>query len=86
MWEMQMDKQNVTLSLPKSLLRKAKIVAVKKEKSLSQLLVEALEEKVRENIDYKKAKERQFKLLNTGFDLGTKGRITISREELHARR
>jgi hypothetical protein len=81
-----MDRQNVTLSLPKSLLKKAKVAAVKKEKSLSQLLIEALEEKVREDIDYKKAKERQFKILNTGFDLGTKGRITISREELHARR
>jgi hypothetical protein len=81
-----MDRQNVTLSLPKSLLKRAKVVAVKKEKSLSQLLIEALEEKVREDIDYKKAKERQFKLLSTGFDLGTKGRITISREELHARK
>jgi hypothetical protein len=81
-----MDRQNVTLSLPRSLLKKAKIVAIKKEKSLSQLLVEALEEKVREDIDYKKAREKQFKLLNAGFDLGTKGRMTISREELHARR
>jgi len=81
-----MDKQNVTLSLPKSLLKKAKIVAVKKEKSLSQLLVEALEEKIREDTDYKKAKERQFRFLKTGFDLGTRGLIAISREELHARR
>lgn len=81
-----MDKQNVTLSLPKSLLKKAKIVAVKKEKSLSQLLIETLEEKVKEDIGYKKAKERQFKLLKAGFDLGTEGHITISREELHARR
>ncbi|MFB3884744.1 MAG: CopG family transcriptional regulator [Thermodesulfobacteriota bacterium] len=81
-----MDRQNVTLSLPKSLLKRAKVAAVKKEKSLSQFLIEALEEKVREDIDYKKAKERQFKFLNTGFDLGTKGRITVSREELHARK
>ncbi len=81
-----MDRQNVTLSLPKSLLKKAKIVAVKKEKSLSQLLLEALEEKVKEDIGYKKAKERQLKLLKAGFDLGTEGHITISREELHARR
>jgi len=81
-----MERQNVTLSLPKSLLKKAKIIAVKKEKSLSQLLVEALEEKVKEDIGYKKAKERQIKLLKAGFDLGTKGHITISREEIHARR
>jgi hypothetical protein len=81
-----MERQNLTLSLPKSLLKKAKIVAIKKEKSLSQLLIEALEEKVREDIDYKKAKERQIKLVNAGFNLGTKGRMTIPREELHGRR
>ncbi len=81
-----MERQNVTLSLPKSLLKKAKIVAVKKEKSLSQLLVEVLEEEVMEDMGYKKAKERQMNLLKAGFDLGTKGRITIAREELHARR
>ncbi len=81
-----MDKQNVTLSLPKTLLKKAKLMAVKREKSMSQLLVEALEEKIREEKGYNKAKNRQIKLLRTGFDLGTRGRITISREELHARK
>ena len=34
-----MEKQNVTLSLPKSLLREAKILAVERETFLSQLLV-----------------------------------------------
>ena len=81
-----MEKQNVTLSLPKVLLKKAKLMAFKKEKSMSQFLIEALEEKLREDRGYKKAKERQLKLLRTGFDLGTKGHITISREDLHARR
>ncbi|MEW6410737.1 MAG: DUF6364 family protein [Nitrospirota bacterium] len=80
-----MNRQNVTLSLPKSLLKKAKVVAAKKEKSLSELLKEALEEKVREDIDYKNARQRQSRLLKMGLDLGTEGHITISREELHAR-
>lgn len=34
---------------------------------------------------YKKARERQVSMLKRGFNLGTKGRITISREELHDR-
>ncbi|MEW6067777.1 MAG: DUF6364 family protein [Nitrospirota bacterium] len=80
-----MERQNVTLSLPRSLLRKAKVMASRKEKSLSELLKDALEEKIREETGYKKAKERQLRLLKTGFDLGTKGRITISREDLHER-
>ncbi len=81
-----MNRQNITLSLPKSLLKKAKIIAASKDKSMSELLRESLEDKVREATGYKKAMERQLKLLRKGFDLGTKGRITISREEIHDRR
>lgn len=80
-----MDNQNVTLSLPKSLLKKAKILAASKEKSLSGLIRETLEEKIRENIGYNQARQRQLKLLKKGFDLGTNGNINISREEAHAR-
>ena len=35
-----MERQNVTLSLPKSLLKKAKVTATSHDKSLSQLLRE----------------------------------------------
>ncbi|OGW44367.1 MAG: CopG family transcriptional regulator [Nitrospirae bacterium RBG_13_41_22] len=81
-----MERQNVTLSLPKALLRKAKMIAAKREKSLSELLRESLEEKVRQETGYKEAMERQIRLMKKGFDLGTKGQITISRDELHERR
>lgn len=81
-----MDKQNVTLSVPKSLLKKAKMLAAQSDKSLSQLLRESLEEKVKESNDYKSAKNRQLKLLRDGLNLGTKGNIGFSREELHERR
>jgi metal-responsive CopG/Arc/MetJ family transcriptional regulator len=84
--EGSMNRQNVTLSLPKSLLKRAKVIAASKEKSLSQLLRESLEEKVKESTGYKKAMERQLRLMKKGFDLGTKGKITLSREELHERR
>ncbi len=80
-----MNKQNVTLSLPKSLLKKAKLLAVQKEESLSQLLKEALEEKVRQESGYKTAQMRQLKRLSTGFDLGTEGQLAFSREALHDR-
>ena len=81
-----MNRQNVTLSLPKSLLKKAEIIAASREKSLSELLKESLEEKVREAKGYKKARQRQLKLLKEGLDLGTKGDITTTRDELHGRR
>ncbi|HUT72540.1 MAG TPA: DUF6364 family protein [Desulfatiglandales bacterium] len=81
-----MERQNLTLSLPKSLLKKAKIVAAQREKSLSELVRESLEEKVREANGYKKARDRQRRLLESGLDLGTQGQITVRRQELHARR
>jgi metal-responsive CopG/Arc/MetJ family transcriptional regulator len=81
-----MDKQNVTLSLPKALLKKVKALAAKREKSLSELMRESLEEKVREASGYNKARRRQLKHLGSGFDLGTDGEIGIEREKLHERR
>ncbi|MBW1690784.1 MAG: CopG family transcriptional regulator [Deltaproteobacteria bacterium] len=81
-----MERQNVTLSLPKLLLKKAKVIAASREKSLSELLRESLEEKVREANGYKKARQRQLKLLKEGLDLGTKGDIATIRDEVHERR
>ena len=40
-----MEKQNVILSLPKELLKKAKTLAVMKDKSLSDLLRETMKKK-----------------------------------------
>ena len=79
-----MEKQNMTLSLPKALLKKAKALAASKEKSLSVLLKESLEDKINEATGYNQARDRQMGILKRGINLGTKGRITISREELHA--
>ena len=81
-----MDNQNVTLSFPKSLLKKAKMLATSKDKSLSGLIRETLEEKIGEDIGYNQARQRQLKLLKKGINLGTNGNINISREEVHARR
>lgn len=80
-----MEKQNITLSIPRLLLKQAKILAASQDKSLSQFLRESLEEKVREEADYDKARKRQLRLLKKGLNLGTRGQITLTRDELHAR-
>jgi Zn-dependent oligopeptidase len=80
-----MEKQNVTLSLPKSLIKKAKVFAAKKEKSLSQIMKEALEDTMSKDRDYYNARKRQLKYLAKGFNLGTMGKIGGSREELYDR-
>jgi hypothetical protein len=80
-----MEKQNVTLSLPKALLKKAKTLAVMQDRSLSDLLKESLEEKVKQESGYHQARNRQVAFMKKGVDLGSKGKISISREELHER-
>lgn len=81
-----MERQNVTLSLPKSLLRRVKTIAAEEDKSISEFIRESIDEKIKKDTGYKEAMERQIKLMKKGFDLGTKGRITWTREELHERR
>lgn len=81
-----MERQNVTLSLSKALLKKAKVVAAIEEKSLSALIAEALEKKVRQSAGYEKARRRHSGLLRRGLDLGTRGQWKVKREDLHARK
>lgn len=80
-----MVRQNVTTSLPKELMKKTKEIADKRGKSLSKLLIESLKQIIKDDMRYKKVKDRQIGLLGQGYDLGTKGQIKFTREELHSR-
>ncbi len=78
------DSRNITLALPRWLLRKVKILAVERETSVSRLLSETLEEIVTRNDAYEQARERARRLLRNPPDLGAFER-TWTREELHER-
>jgi hypothetical protein len=80
-----METQNVTLSVRKDILRKAKLIAVRRGTSLSRLLTEALETMVNEEDGYEQARRRQLELMRRGLDLGTYGKPPASRNELHER-
>jgi hypothetical protein len=77
--------QNVTLAIPKDILRKAKILAVRRNTSLSGLLTHTLVEIVSRDEGYEQARLHNQQMLNSGFDLGTQGSIAVKREELHER-
>jgi hypothetical protein len=81
-----MQKQNVTLSLPKTLIKRAKTLALREEKSFNELVRQCLEQRLSKATNYAKARARQLELLDSGFDLGTGGRIQFVREEVHERR
>ena len=80
-----METQNITLAVPKEILRKAKIIAVQKNTSLSGLLTGALEDLVSRQESYEQARQRNLEMLKQGFNLGTQGKINWKREELHER-
>ena len=82
---MNTEKQKITLSLPKELLRQVKVIAAKRGTSVSALLKEKLEQIVLEADEYEQARRKAMALMDKGFELGTHGKITWTRDELHER-
>lgn len=80
-----MTNRNITLSLPEETLQEVKIIAVKKGTSVSSLLASMLEDLVDQETGYREAEGIFMTLAETGFDIGTSGRIGGSRDDLHER-
>ena len=77
------EKQNLTISLSRQLLKKAKILAARRETSISGLLAQEIEFLVGNEEAYERAQRQAMALLDEGFHLG--GVIRASREKLHER-
>ena len=77
--------QNVTVSLPREVLREARHLAVDRGVSLSRFVAELLEERVEAARHFQAARDRQLRLLESGLDLGTEGNLAWTREHLHER-
>jgi len=77
------EKQNVTISLSRQLLKKAKIPAARRETSISGLLAQEIEFLVGEEEAYDRAERQARALLDKGFHMG--GIIRAGRDELHER-
>ena len=80
-----MDQQNVTITLPADIVREAKHLAVDEGVSLSRFVAKLVEERVRAAREFRGAREEHLRLLEKGFNLGTNGNITWSRDDLHQR-
>ena len=76
-------KQNITLSVDKDLIKKGKVIAAKKDTSVSKMLSEQLKQLVEDNEQYETAKRSALQTLKKGYRLG--GRITWKREVLYDR-
>lgn len=80
-----METQNITLALPKDLLARIKLIAVGRGTSMSGLMTALLEDLARQEDAYERARRRHLAWLRHGADLGTAGRMAVSRDELHER-
>ena len=76
------DTQNLTLRLPVSTLRRARVVAAQRGSSISALVAEKIDEIVGEDEAYEAARRHALRVLDRGWHLG--GR-RVARDELHER-
>lgn len=79
------ENQNVTLSVPRELLKRVKRLAADRETSVSALMTEALARLTDEDRRYSAARKRALGALKSARSLGTRGRRTWTRDELHER-
>jgi predicted transcriptional regulator len=75
--------QNITIRLDRRTLRRAKVLAAKRNTSISGLLAKQIETLVGEDDAYEQAQRRALALLDRGFHLG--GRIEATRDDWHER-
>ena len=80
-----METQNITLTLPKSILRRIKTLAAQRHTSVSHLVTKTLEELVEHETGYAAARKRQLDWLSHGVNLGTRGQAGWTRADLHER-
>jgi len=81
-----METQNITLAIPKKTLQKIKVIAAKRNSSISRLVTDALEQLANEESNYGEARERQIKQIREGLNLGYGNDKLPNRDELHERR
>lgn len=77
--------KNVTLSLPEPLMRRFKVFAAEKDKSMTALMTELLEQAMDSESAREKARRRFMNRIRNAPALGTNGRITWTRDELYDR-
>jgi len=80
-----METQNLTLRIPKPLLKKAKQAAAERGTSVTALVIEGLTRSTSGDEAYEAAWQRQKALMQSGLTLREEGEALPSREALHER-
>lgn len=78
-----MTTQNLTVSLDRDTIRRAKVIAARRGVSVSRLVAEIVERMAGDDDAYRAAMREALETLEQGLDLG--GAAPIEREALHDR-
>ncbi len=81
-----MDATTITLSLPTDIVRDVERIAHERNISIDRLMAELLSQLVQLDAEYTAAKEDHLSILAKNFNLGTNGKQSWSRDDLHERR
>lgn len=76
-------KQNLTIALDRELVRKAKILAARRDTSISGLIAAQIEALIGADEAYDVARRKAFELLDRGFQLGAAR--SVERDDLYDR-
>ncbi len=80
-----MASRNITLSLPEEDVQRARVMAAQRGVSVSRLLADVLRDLVDRDAGYTQARARNLQAMASAADLGTHGRSTWTRDDLHER-
>jgi hypothetical protein len=75
-------KQNITISLDKQLIQKARVIAARRGSSVSRMLADELALLVSDSERYEHSRVQAIADLELGMDLGM---LKVTRDELHER-
>jgi hypothetical protein len=76
-------KQNLTISLDRELITKARVISARRRTSISRMLGDELRRIIEQDEQYQSAKRKALADLKKGFHMG--GGIMTSRDDLHER-
>ena len=77
--------RNVTLALPEELLGRLRVIAAQQDTSISAMLTASLQQLADQEQGYSEAHRGMMEDMRRGYDLGTGGKITWTRESLYER-
>lgn len=77
------SKTNITLKIDRDLLREIKILAAREDTSISSLMTQLLEDRIKKDLDYEQAKRRALARIHNARHLNWQK--PSSRDELYER-